>query len=363
MKKFASLLLAVVLTFGIVGVAFAAPASTNANTGPGVAQVQVSNDVSVRIGGNGNSARLIAYVGGEQAFVSADRPANNAVTTLSFYFDGVDYVVAVTVRGNSIVDTSVVSATVREVVVPGCADDCDCPDCVCDCGDCALCPEPIVVRLGFIGYYFHSSRCESLGPMSTSIHWQTLNEGDTIDWAAVEAAYADWVAKGGLVPDTAAGWRSSGFAPISFDDGAAIGYGDFAFPQLEGFYRAYFVTPGFLLPVYVCSDICDECGNANCDDCALCDCPPAIVDVTATAGLNLNIQNNQTVRVTIVVDGEAVVVDVLNANNSGNRNFTFAGGTGFLTVNGNNVVTGVSVTGVGVESVSAVRLRASGNQQ
>lgn len=100
MKKFIALFLVFVLAMATT--AFAAPASTNANTGPGVAQV-VLEDVTVRIGGNGNSARLIAYVDGVQVFVSANRPANNAVTTLSF--DG--FVVAVTVRGNSIIGVNV----------------------------------------------------------------------------------------------------------------------------------------------------------------------------------------------------------------------------------------------------------------
>lgn len=103
MKKFVALFLTVVMTVSMASVAFAAPRSTNANYGPGVSQVD-RGEVSVRIGGNGNSARLIAYVDGVQAYLSANRPANNAVTTLRF--DG--FVVAVTVRGNSIINVNVV---------------------------------------------------------------------------------------------------------------------------------------------------------------------------------------------------------------------------------------------------------------
>jgi len=104
--------------------------------------------------------------------------------------------------------------------------------------------EPIVVRLGFIGHYVHSGRV-----MTTSFYWQELNEGDLINWDAVEAAYAGWVAQGGLAPDTSNGWRSSGFAPIFFATGDAIGHGDFADEQLEGFYQSFFVTTGFVLPM------------------------------------------------------------------------------------------------------------------
>ncbi|MCL2387624.1 MAG: hypothetical protein FWC89_08780, partial [Defluviitaleaceae bacterium] len=150
----------------------------------------------------------------------------------------------------------------------------------CECKDVV---EPVVVDLGFIGYYFHPSRPESYGPMSTSFFWLTLEEGDIIDWDAVEAAYAGWVAQGGLAPDFATGWHSSGFAPITFNHGAAIGHGDFSFPQLEGFYRAYFVSPGFLLPAYVCSNVCEDCGRNNCATCNECVCvaklPPVLPPV------------------------------------------------------------------------------------
>ena len=133
-----------------------------------------------------------------------------------------------------------------------------------DCNECE-CVEPIVVNLGFIGHYMFGDRV-----LTTSFYWQTLNEGDMIDWDAVDEAYAGWVAQGGLAIDTTNGWRSSGFAPIFFEDGAEIGHGDFSFAQLEGYYRAYFVATGYFLP-YVCDcNFCEDCGL--CLDCEGCAC-------------------------------------------------------------------------------------------
>jgi len=102
--------------------------------------------------------------------------------------------------------------------------------------------ERIVVNLGFIGYYLFDDVV-----MSTSIHWQALNEGDFIDWDAVDAAYADWVAEGGLEPDRTL-WQTSGYASYTFEDYAAIGFGDFTEGQIEGYYLNYYVDPGYILP-------------------------------------------------------------------------------------------------------------------
>ena len=101
---------------------------------------------------------------------------------------------------------------------------------------------PMIVNLGFIGYYEHSGTV-----MSTSIHWQNLEEGDMVDWDAVDAAYATWIAQGGLAPDRTL-WQTSGFASFTFADYATLGFGDFNIGQLEGFYKAYFVCPGYVLP-------------------------------------------------------------------------------------------------------------------
>jgi len=104
--------------------------------------------------------------------------------------------------------------------------------------------EPVVVNLGFLGWYLDPAGI----PRQTSFYWQRLEkEGDMIDWEAVDAAYAGWVDKGGLEPDRTL-WKSSGFAPLFFDDYADMGYGDFSFTQLEGYYRSYYVDSGYVLP-------------------------------------------------------------------------------------------------------------------
>ncbi|MCL2435480.1 MAG: hypothetical protein FWD09_04995 [Lentimicrobiaceae bacterium] len=102
--------------------------------------------------------------------------------------------------------------------------------------------EPVVVNLGFIGYYLYDGIV-----MSTSIHWQYLNEeGDCINWVAVDAAYDDWVAQGGLEPDRSS-WQTSGYASYTFEDYAEKCYGDFATGQIEGYYYAYYVDPGYVM--------------------------------------------------------------------------------------------------------------------
>jgi len=100
------------------------------------------------------------------------------------------------------------------------------------------------VNLGFIGYYLYDGKV-----MSTSFYWQKLTEGDMIDWDAVDVAYDAWVAQGGLVPDRETGWLTSGFASFTFDDYDNLGFDDFTLGQLEGYYKAYYVDPGYLLPV------------------------------------------------------------------------------------------------------------------
>ena len=102
--------------------------------------------------------------------------------------------------------------------------------------------EPVVVNLGFIGYYLFEGNV-----LSTSIHWQKLEEGDMIDWDAVDAAYDVWVAQGGLAPKREL-WLTSGYASFTFEDYAALGFGDFNIGQLENYYKAYYVDPGYLLP-------------------------------------------------------------------------------------------------------------------
>jgi len=107
--------------------------------------------------------------------------------------------------------------------------------------------NPVVVNLGFIGYYVYDGKV-----MSTSIHWQNLEkEGDCIDWAAADAAYSAWIADGGLIPERKE-WQTSGYASFTFDDYTTMCFGDFNLGQLEDYYKAYYVDPGYVL---ISSDI------------------------------------------------------------------------------------------------------------
>jgi len=134
-------------------------------------------------------------------------------------------------------------------------------------------PEvPVVINLGFIGYYVHSGIV-----MSTSIHWQNLEkEGDMINWNAVDAAYDAWVAQGGLAPKRDL-WQTSGYASFTFADYAALGYGDFSISQIESYYLAYYVDPGYVL-VCECPDcVCggkegEGCDRDGCKSCTCCTC-------------------------------------------------------------------------------------------
>ena len=100
----------------------------------------------------------------------------------------------------------------------------------------------VVKPVGFIGYYMFGDAV-----LSTSFYWQTLNEGDLIDWVAVDAAYADWVARGGLMHGLVC--VTSGSASFAFDYGAVVGYDDFTTPgQLESYYLQYYVDSGYVLP-------------------------------------------------------------------------------------------------------------------
>jgi len=99
--------------------------------------------------------------------------------------------------------------------------------------------EEVVVHLGFIGYY-----CFEGNVLSTSPYWQDIKKGEKIDWKAVDAAYADWVKKGGLAPGTT--YQTSGAGSYTFEYGDPIGFDDFNEGQLEGYYKAYYVDPGYL---------------------------------------------------------------------------------------------------------------------
>ena len=102
--------------------------------------------------------------------------------------------------------------------------------------------EPVIVNLGFIGYYLYEGEV-----LSTSIHWQNLKkEGDMINWEAVDAAYTEWIAQGGLVPDRTL-WQTSGYASFTFEDYAELGYGNFNDGQLENYYKTYYADPSYIL--------------------------------------------------------------------------------------------------------------------
>jgi len=102
--------------------------------------------------------------------------------------------------------------------------------------------EPVVVNLGFIGWYLDQGGV----PRQTSFYWQKLEEGECIDWDAVDAAYAGWVAQGGLTPERQS-WKTSGAAPFFFKDHDEKCFGDFNLGQLETYYYAYYVDPGYVL--------------------------------------------------------------------------------------------------------------------
>lgn len=340
MKKLVAVALVLVLTFGLTSMAFASQSGQNPNQNPGSPSINAGGlTITVTGGGNNLQIRAILNADPSQSVIVA-RQGNGTFNQPVAAFG---YVYHIWVQGNSLVRSELVSAPqppyVCEDICEGCNVCLNCYEC-----ECVEPVEPIVVRLGFIGYYFHPSRCESYGPMTTSFFWLTLNEGETIDWNAVEAAYSNWVAQGGLVPDFATGWRSSGFAPITFAHGAAIGHGDFSFPQLEGFYRAYFVTPGFIWePPYVCNDICEECGMNNCADCDACVCLPADVFYSDTWAGRVNVQGGNNGIIAVTVNGVAFQLTV-NAQQAGTRTHNVDGLTVEVTVNDNNVVTRVAVT-------------------
>ena len=104
------------------------------------------------------------------------------------------------------------------------------------------------INVGFIGYYVNDGNI-----ISTSFYWQVIQPGDTIDWAAVDAAYADWVARGGLAPDGTL-WQTSGYASFTFGWYDPISYSQFTGGQLESYYGAFYVDPGYIAPAPVSTD-------------------------------------------------------------------------------------------------------------
>jgi len=143
--------------------------------------------------------------------------------------------------------------------------------------------EPVVVNIGFIGYYYNGENV-----LSTSFYWQELNEGDMIDWDAVDAAYEAWVTNGGLAPKREE-WQTSGYASFTFPDRDGIGYGDFTKGQLESYYLTYYVDPGYiLLPDYDEDDGDNEGDDGDIDDPGTDD---PIYNSATSDGLSLNMQD------------------------------------------------------------------------
>jgi len=105
---------------------------------------------------------------------------------------------------------------------------------------------PIKVNIGFVGFYLFGDKV-----MNTSFYWQNLEkDGDCIDWEALDVAYAGWVARGGLpLPDNGSPeWKTSGYAPLFINHGDDVCWGDLADAQKEGYYRAYYMSPGYDQP-------------------------------------------------------------------------------------------------------------------
>ena len=105
------------------------------------------------------------------------------------------------------------------------------------------------VNVGFIGCYVNGGTV-----MTTSFYWQNLaKDGDQIDWAAVDAAYAQWEAQGGLARNTD-GWLSSGPASKHFAENEPLSYGDLGAGQLESYYNTWYLDPGCDTSVVVSYD-------------------------------------------------------------------------------------------------------------
>ena len=105
--------------------------------------------------------------------------------------------------------------------------------------------DETVVNLGFIGWYNWKDAEGNIHTSQTSFYWQELKVGEFIDWDAVDDAYSDWVAKGGLEPDRGSGWKTSGYSPLHFADYANIGHSDFTIGQTESYYLSFYVNPGY----------------------------------------------------------------------------------------------------------------------
>ena len=106
--------------------------------------------------------------------------------------------------------------------------------------------DETVVSLGFVGWYNWKDAQGLVHTSQTSFYWQELKSGEFIDWDAVDEAYNKWIADGGLAPDRANGWKTSGSEPLRFADYAKIGHIDFTRNQLEVYHLSFYADPGYV---------------------------------------------------------------------------------------------------------------------
>lgn len=105
--------------------------------------------------------------------------------------------------------------------------------------------EPMpAVNLGFIGYYKFDGQI-----LSTSIYNIELQERDMVDWDAVDAAYEDWYARGGIRTADTPTYQKSGFGSFTTEHANrhTIGHHTFTEALLEGFYGQHYLDPGYVL--------------------------------------------------------------------------------------------------------------------
>ena len=135
MKRVFSVILAIAMVFALTTVLVAAaPPSTNANYGAGVS-TKTGDTFVVRIGGNGNAARIQVYENGAIVYTGRATPANNKTYTVTIVNTYAVYDVTVFIRGNSILEGSKVVDVVYSCDLVYCSE--ECVDCACDEYGCA----------------------------------------------------------------------------------------------------------------------------------------------------------------------------------------------------------------------------------
>jgi hypothetical protein len=220
-KKLLTFTLTIVIILSLTTIAFASPGQ-NPNQNPGSPE-QVVGGVTVTVTGGGNNLVIRAIDNATGESVVIPRAGNG---TFSQSFEVFGYYVSIQVQGNSLRSVEATSLLPDN----GGNDNDNVP------------AQP--VNIGFIGFWFDANLGRVL---NTSFFWYTLEEGQYINWDVVEEAYANWVARGGLpIPVPSQGWQTSGPASLFFDGARpAVNHSDFTAGQLETFYGAFFMSPGF----------------------------------------------------------------------------------------------------------------------